>query len=72
MSDDRPGRGPIHGRPGARSEILAKADELRKMAQTARTADAQSALLRVADRFTALAERRIASMTVEGRSAATD
>ena len=62
MSDDLsvPAEARSMGDFGPVSDILAKADELRKMARTARTADAQSALLTLADRFTALAERRVA------------
>ncbi len=42
-------------------ELHAKADELRQMAATARTADVAAALLNLADRFEALAEKRCAT-----------
>jgi hypothetical protein len=43
------------------SELRSKARELQEMAQTATTADVQTALLRLADRFFALADKRAAS-----------
>jgi hypothetical protein len=39
-------------------ELRARADELREMARPARTADVQSALRMLADRFTVLADAR--------------
>ena len=42
------------------SELRARADELRRMAQTATTADVQSALAVLAERFEALARKRSA------------
>ena len=42
---------PIH-------RLRARAHELRQMAGTARTADLQASLLRLADRFDALADKR--------------
>ena len=42
------------------TELLAKAAELLRMAETARTADTRDALRRLADRFARLAESRIA------------
>ncbi|HEX4170912.1 MAG TPA: hypothetical protein VHY82_00370 [Acetobacteraceae bacterium] len=39
-------------------ELLAKAEEMRRMAQTARTADVAKALVTLADRYSALAARR--------------
>jgi hypothetical protein len=54
------------------SELRSRADELRRMAATARIAGARNALLKLADRFSALADRRAASGMVKGRSRATD
>jgi hypothetical protein len=42
---------PIH-------RLRARADELRQMARTARTVDVQVSLLKLADRFDALADKR--------------
>ena len=39
-------------------QLVAKAEEMRRMAQTARTADVQKALVTLADRYSALAARR--------------
>jgi hypothetical protein len=43
------------------NELLARADELRRMAQTARTADVHTALMALAERFEALALKRSAA-----------
>ena len=68
MSDDLP----VLPSDRSISELRSKADELRKMAQTASTADAQSALRKLADRFAALADRRAANRTANGQVAAAD
>jgi (p)ppGpp synthase/HD superfamily hydrolase len=39
-------------------QLRAKADEYRQMARTARTADVEASLLRLADRLDALADKR--------------
>ena len=51
------------------TELQAKAAELLRMADTARTADTRDALLRLAGRFAMLAESRIAEQV--GRCAKT-
>lgn len=43
------------------SELRTRADELRRMAQTARTADVHTALMALAERFEALALKRSAA-----------
>jgi hypothetical protein len=43
------------------SELHAKADELRQMAATAHTMDVSTALLSLADRYEALAQKRRAA-----------
>jgi hypothetical protein len=48
------------------TELLAKAAELLRMAETARTADTRDALRRLADRFARLAESRIADQAGHG------
>jgi hypothetical protein len=45
-------------------ELLARADELRRMAQTARTSDIRDALLVLAKRFEALAAKRTVDQSV--------
>ncbi len=47
---------PVSQRSAA--ELRAQAAEFRRMAETARTMDATTSLLRLADRFDALAEQR--------------
>ena len=47
---------PLSQRPA--DDLLAKAAELRQMASTARTEEVMNALLVLADRYAALAERR--------------
>jgi len=49
----------------AADELLARAAELRLMAETATTADVMQALLTLADRYVALAEKRLVQ---DGRS----
>jgi hypothetical protein len=44
------------------SELRTRADELRRMAQTARTADVHAALVALAERFEALAVSRAAEL----------
>lgn len=60
-------------RPSDRTvdELRSRATELRTMAQTARTADVQAALLRLALRFDALADQKPAS-TANDQSQAAD
>jgi hypothetical protein len=41
------------------SELLARAEELRRMAQTARAVDTDTALIALAERFETLALRRL-------------
>jgi hypothetical protein len=47
------------------SELRARADELRRMAATARTADVQTALIALAERFEGLAVTRSAGQLVD-------
>jgi hypothetical protein len=47
------------------SQLRVKADELRRMAQTARTADVQSALVALAERFEALAVQRSVELSFD-------
>jgi hypothetical protein len=47
------------------SELRARADELRRMAATARTADVQTALIALAERFEGLALTRSAEQFVD-------
>jgi hypothetical protein len=58
ISNTAPSSTPTHMRTV--SELRARADELRRMAQTARTADVQDALVALAERFEGLAVTRSA------------
>ncbi len=51
-------------------ELRSRATELRAMAQTARTADVQAALLTLADRFAALADQKPANTANDQNQAA--